>query len=330
MKSEDVKIIYCYDENKNPIHYSKTVKGNIYTCIDCDQELIVKQGNIKVKHLAHKNTEHCGGTGESIFHKHWKENLFKAGMFIDIAFKNKPSEPVEILDVFNEVSLSKFYNKEWDKEIIVDVLLITNKGEIVVEINYKNKKNWGELITYYNELDLLRVYELTVNKTINTPLKWNCVTEYLNKNSNYNKELEEFIKDDYHIQFLFDPNGTRIYKFEVYFNFKNELNKINNDNYNLVCLSHSNQRYRYKIVNLKFNLKLLGITEDELIKNFTAKSGIKKCTILYEDNNFKDNYNVVKFDKSETKTYDKQLYAKLCKINDLDTTVFGARGSILI
>jgi hypothetical protein len=169
---EDVKIIYCYDENKNPIHHSKTVRGDRYFCIDCGSELICKEGNIKVKHLAHKNTENCGGTGESIFHKHWKENFFKAGMYINVANRISKPDNVEILDVLNEVSLRERYNKDWDIDIIVDTLLITEKGEIVVEIHYTNPKDWDKLKPYYEELDLLRVYELTVSKSINTPIQW--------------------------------------------------------------------------------------------------------------------------------------------------------------
>lgn len=46
---EDVKIIYCHDENGNAVHYSKTTKGNKYFCIDCGSELICKDGDIKVK-----------------------------------------------------------------------------------------------------------------------------------------------------------------------------------------------------------------------------------------------------------------------------------------
>ena len=188
---EEVKIVYCYDQDGNAVHYSKSLKGNRYYCIDCGSELICKEGSIYRKHLAHLNTLNCGGTGESIFHKHWKENLFKPGMFINIA--NRITEPnnVEILDVINEVSLNKRYNKQWDKEIIVDVLLVTEKGDIVVEINYKNPKDWNKLTKYYSQLELLKVYEVTVDKHINTKLEWFCLGEQEREKKKLEKEKVE-------------------------------------------------------------------------------------------------------------------------------------------
>lgn len=87
-------------------------------------------------------------------------------MFINIANKLKEPDNVEILDVYNEVCLNTRYGTTWDRDIIVDVLLITERGDIVVEINYKNPKNWFELKPYYDELDLLRVYEVKVEKVL--------------------------------------------------------------------------------------------------------------------------------------------------------------------
>lgn len=63
--NKNIKTIYCYDEDKNTIHYTKTKKGQAYYCIDCGNELLVREGQVYAKHLAHKNAEHCGGTGET-------------------------------------------------------------------------------------------------------------------------------------------------------------------------------------------------------------------------------------------------------------------------
>lgn len=168
------KIVYCYDEFNNFIYYNDAIKGNIYKCVDCGAELIVKDGDIKTKHLAHKSGLSCGGSGETIFHKHWKENLFRKGLFITVSY-----EPYEIINVYTEVSLMKRYNKEWDRDIIVDVLLETTGGDVVVEVNYSNKKVWLELEEYYSQIPFLQVFEVTVSREINSELTWSTMGECL-------------------------------------------------------------------------------------------------------------------------------------------------------
>lgn len=66
MNNKNVKTLYCYNKEKEVIYFENTNKGEEYYCIDCGEELICRDGQIYQKHLAHKNVEHCGNTGESI------------------------------------------------------------------------------------------------------------------------------------------------------------------------------------------------------------------------------------------------------------------------
>lgn len=327
---EEVKIVYCYDEHRKAIHYSQSQKGNKYYCIDCGSELTCKDGNVYRKHLAHLNVKNCGGTGESIFHKHWKENLFKAGMFINIANKISFPDNVEILEVLNEVSLNKRYNKKWDKEIIVDVLLITTKGDVIVEINYKNPKNWNKLKGYYSELDIVRVYEVTVDKNINTKLEWFCLGE----EAEVKAQLEQQRLDEIHLekekerlakeakenkikkQQEYEADMIKLGKYKEYkilFNFKNMLIRSMNECFTLICLSETKPS-RYEKIELKFNLKQLKCTENKLIKTLTSSYGIKYCHVLIDTEKTDEYYEVIKLGISDEETYDKRLYAKLCNI----------------
>jgi hypothetical protein len=326
---DDVKIIYCYDENNNPIHHSKAAKGEKYFCIDCGLELVCRDGKKNIKHLAHKNTLNCGGTGESIFHKHWKENLFKAGMFINVANRINPPDNVEILDVLNEISLRERYNKNWDIDIIVDTLLITEKGEIVVEIHYTNPKDWDKLKPYYDELNLLRVYEVTVGKSINTPLRWFCLGEEdeimmqreylklkeeekiiekarlkLEKQQEKERQLRELAKE-------LTRKGT-YKKVKVFFNFKNELVKIDKNTYELQCLTESNNKYE-KII-LRFDLKNPRYTLSGLRDIFEVKNGIRYCNVTVQFNVFDGTYEVVSVGNTFSAEYNSRLYANLCNI----------------
>lgn len=344
---ENVKIIYCNDENGNPIHYSKTTKSEKYFCIDCGSELICKDGDIKVKHLAHKNTDNCGGTGESIFHKHWKENLFKAGMFINIANKLKEPDNVEIIDVLNEVSLNNRYEKNWDNDIFVDVLLVTERGDIVVEINYKNPKNWKQLKPYYDELDLLRVFEVKVDKNVNAQLEWH----YLGEEEETNKIKKEIAKEKRRITIennlvkaeeertkkekklekirlkeqeeknrwnaIVDGVKNKVYtSTKILMNFKTPLRCIDNGVYVIKCLYENGEDGKYEPITLQFKLDKLKITKKKIEKDFNITKGIKYAYIIFDNKMYTEGYyNVLNLGEIYTYEYNKVLYAKLCNIN---------------
>lgn len=342
---EDVKIIYCYDESGNAIHYSKTEKGNKYFCIDCGSELICKDGDIKVKHLAHKNTENCGGTGESIFHKHWKENLFKAGMFINIANELKEPDNVEILDVQNEVSLNEKYGETWKNDIIVDVLLTTERGDIVVEINYKNPKKWNELKPYYEELDLLRVFEVKVGKNVNTPLEWHYLGEEEEtkrikkeiKEENKNIKIRDMqLKEEQRIIKEKKKAERQIAKIQaqerkwngivkkvnegiyisalILMNFKTPLKRVDDGVYEMTCLFNKDS-IKHRKINLRFRLKELGTTKSKIEREFKISKGIKCSRIIFDKIPSEDGYyEVISFDDVYTYDYDNVLFAKLCNI----------------
>ncbi len=59
---------YALDQNNELAHINKAQKGNSYYCPNCHGELLIKQGQVRVKHFAHKkNTPHC--TYETYLHE---------------------------------------------------------------------------------------------------------------------------------------------------------------------------------------------------------------------------------------------------------------------
>jgi hypothetical protein len=68
-------------ETKHYILPEKALKGNLYTCVECNQKVILRQGDIRVHHFAHLNpTTKCKyyeNPGESETHKHAKLLLKK-------------------------------------------------------------------------------------------------------------------------------------------------------------------------------------------------------------------------------------------------------------
>ncbi|MED3792363.1 competence protein CoiA family protein [Niallia alba] len=337
--NNDVKILYCYDENKNVIHYRKAEKGNKYFCIDCAAELICKHGEVYQKHLAHKNTLHCGGTGESIIHKHWKSNLFVPGMSINISHNHYTNEEVEILEVLNNVSLSKHYNMEWDREIRSDVILITSEGDIIVEINYKGKSKFNKLADYYNTLDVLKVYEVTVPKSVNSNFKWYSLDEYNKEQEAKRREQERLAEEQRRREMLYKTqsqlrsmNESDLFysdslheayemglyqdeEVEVMINFKNKLVGYDENNFRLIGMygTHNN----YSEIKLNFNIELLNVDKEELQSQLSVEKGIIIVKVSIFDTIHHGYNQVLDLDSVEPfRQTDKRLYAQLCNLSE--------------
>lgn len=224
---EEVKIIYCYDENSNTIHYTKIERGGKYFCIDCGAELICRDGNNNIKHLSHKNSANCGGTGESILHKYWKENLINVGDTIELK-NNREVIEAKCIDRRVEFRFNTSYGL-----YIPDLIIKTDQKKyqfIIFEICYKNPKTIEDYIEKWIELDYL-VYEVNIeglskdmdNKYIN-----NLELLYSNVKLLYSKSnKKEILEDIVNLKFKkFD------YKFNYFQrNFNNETRKLEGEKY---------------------------------------------------------------------------------------------------
>ncbi len=261
-------------------------------------------------------------------------------MFINIAARCYEPNNVEILDVLNEVSLNERYSKSWDKEIIVDVLLITEKGDIVVEINYKNPKNWRELKPYYKELDLLRVFEVKVDKYINSKLEWS----FLGEEDEINRYEEEQIrleieeakerrekkkrqkkererrkeeKERKHIEHenKMIKEGKYV-ECKIYINHKNELEyHEESKSFTLTCLYNAGSK-GYKRLDLRFNTRENLYTKRFIENNFEVTQGILECTIIVDKHKVNGYHNVSRAFYSMESDYNKRLYAQLCQLEE--------------
>lgn len=193
--NKNIKILYCYDENKNLVYYTNTIKGNKYYCIECGDELLVKDGVKNQKHLSHKANSACESNGESVIHNHYKTNLFIPGAKISTR-----KGCAEIYNVIVEQFLDERYPKakNWDRKIKPDVILETSLGDVIIEIWNTNKKDWNELVPYYNEIidDLCDVFEVKIN-SIND-LSWKSYARILyliEKNKQKKIEAEKATKE---------------------------------------------------------------------------------------------------------------------------------------
>ena len=68
-------LLYEYAKNERNAftHIDDAITGQYYSCIECGEPLIIKDGSKKRKHFAHKSNSNCDG--ESYIHKIWKWRL---------------------------------------------------------------------------------------------------------------------------------------------------------------------------------------------------------------------------------------------------------------
>ena len=150
-------------------------------CLECGERLVLKNGDIKIKHLAHNHNSSCvykdekeyirKGNGESYEHKYAKEfikdNLtyfrqysdqiiikdgeFKLGGYTDLKIN---SIEVEYRGLQNELKLQRAY--------IPDLLIRTDNTLIALEIYKSNKKDIGDITELLIGKNI-SVYEIDIN-----------------------------------------------------------------------------------------------------------------------------------------------------------------------
>ncbi|MGL5050883.1 MAG: competence protein CoiA family protein [Fusobacteriaceae bacterium] len=149
----------AFEESGEIINIKDAVKNADYKCSDCGSTLRVKDGKVNKKHFFHLNTENCGGTGESLIHKYWKDKISK-------------------LDFWNgyEISESRKELRILDGKYIPDIVLKTASNEyIIVEICYKNPKK-SEHLKLFKKINWLnKVYEITISEEDAEVSNINCL-----------------------------------------------------------------------------------------------------------------------------------------------------------
>jgi len=189
------KVPYGIDSNNNIVKIAKANPKQIYYC-NCGSELIVKNGNIYLKHFAHKNSENC--TPESWIHKEFKNTLFKNKKLL--YYDNVLNK--DVLLEFDEVILEKNIN-----DFRPDAIGIIGNKEYIIEFRYTHKVDVKktnkiklsnlfaiEIYTYFFDYETDNVSFLLENtirnkKVINDPfIDVNKVIE--KHKENFNKHLQ--------------------------------------------------------------------------------------------------------------------------------------------
>ncbi len=228
---------------------------------------------------------------ESYSHKYFKDNLVKIEDTIQVS-----GNDYKILSIDKEVDLGKFFKVKFDKKIIVDLLINTSGGYVVIEILYTHGRCWTELKPYFDKLNLLEVFEVSVPRDIRGCPTW----------TNFNKLL---INESVVVRDNYPEYG------EFYFGRNSLPFKVDDNSYQIKCM-HPNfhTSKQFKTITLQFDLNDKYITEDRILNNFkTDYMLISKVTYYYTNKQnlyfVKSFYNpkIVRPDKYNAETMRKVL-----------------------
>jgi competence CoiA-like predicted nuclease len=240
-------------------------KDHKYYCSECGEELVIKDGSIKIKHLSHKNSSKCKGTGESIYHRMWKEHMFYKGsqIYVDGIY-------YEVTNILIETSLKHLFATDWNIDIVPDIILATSGGYVVVEILYTNKKDWMKLDPYYQSIKdkILKVFEVDVGIAVNEAKTWRTKDEII---AEINKKIEQRkIKEEKQLnkKWIID---NKINKYKCFFNSSCKPHKIDNHTFAVSCFISNESYIQYGTGNqalLIFDTTKQYITEERMKRNF--------------------------------------------------------------
>lgn len=164
--------------NGNPIYIEKAQRGQTYLCSSCGCEMIVKLGNQRQHHFAHKvandtsiqnKIDDCERTNESILHSKFKYGLYNylckklnsddKNFYVDYEPSNFGFEKRNILKVAGKIEVEKFLNS-----FRPDITIFDKQGKalLAIEIVVSHKPDRKKLIDYSNK-DIY-LLQITLNK----------------------------------------------------------------------------------------------------------------------------------------------------------------------
>lgn len=217
------EILYKFAEDKSGkiTHINTTLSEMRYFCPECNEPLIVKKGNIRQHHFAHKNNTGCSGTGEGYLHKTFKKMLFE--ILRNNIFSNTPiivnfqcnickmkhnaNILMGIIEVKDEYNLT---------ECRPDIVLINqnNQAQIIIEIVDKHEPE-KNVINYCtkNQTVLIRIKLDSIEDLENVINKIQNPTNMLLFNQLHCPNVINYIKQQ-QLRAQMNPNigVSRVYK----------------------------------------------------------------------------------------------------------------------
>lgn len=190
----EIKFPYARDEVGLPVHIGVAERGDMFSCLACESEMIVKKGEIKQHHFAHKAEENAAlcalEPGKTIHNAvrdiiHWGltnggEYLLEmpcvCGRFVGITFPNNEWVVMKEWHIVSVFGRPRF---------IADVALEAKKKAMKVERSYRDTFVAIEVqLTHSDEVEKTKAYQdkhatvMTVELDYRDALNRDVVTEF--------------------------------------------------------------------------------------------------------------------------------------------------------
>ncbi|MBP5327566.1 MAG: hypothetical protein J6Y98_06640 [Bacteroidales bacterium] len=216
-------LLYEYAKNEHGVftHIDDAIKGRCYSCVECGEQLIIKEGSKKRKHFAHKSNSNCDG--ESYIHKIWKKRIkdkfYSNSPFIIKYLVGTPCKEETTCLIKKKISslkCNKLYVKEVDlkqecdtceeeveyKGFVGDIVLSDSKNPykepLFIEIDYTHPCDEEKIASG------IRIIEFKVVDDREKPIK-------LFETGNFNLKFGTNVGNPYNMKHLPD---VRFYNFD--------------------------------------------------------------------------------------------------------------------
>lgn len=193
-------IDYAYSLDGAIVHIDDAEKQTDYVCSDCEAILHVKDGAIKAKHFFHLNAEECGGTGESLIHKYWKDriaNMKKISLPKPVnILQNHVSYEFETYKIVGSKEEVRFLDGRYIADVVLTLEVNQRTFDVFIEVCYKNPKT-EDYLEHWRKLGNA-VFEIMVNENrkVKTKLLYSKKIEDTQAKLNLER-LSEQCKDEF-------------------------------------------------------------------------------------------------------------------------------------
>lgn len=187
------------NKNTTKYEYPKIAsKNNNYICPECNKDVILKKGNIRIHHFAHKKSEnpctYYNNPGESQIHKDAKMamKLLLESNTILYFYRNCPRcQKYEKINIekggFSEIEYKFIYNNNIK---IADVAYLKDDNiKYIFEICYKHITDPSNRPEPWFEVDAIKLLD-KINNTTNQEFSIECIRYNICSNCKKNMELD--------------------------------------------------------------------------------------------------------------------------------------------
>lgn len=234
-------MVIAYDKDKNRVHVDDVVRGQLYYCQTCGEELSIKRGNIRSHHFSHKNTSLCDGWhyDMSEWHGLWQKQFPIENQEVVFEFEGKKHRA----DVFINNTVIEFQHSKLSFEEF------NNRNDFYNSLGYK-------VIWIFDAVDAYENGDIKVYMD-NDCFRWN--NALINFKYYDNNMVDMFFQEFDNIwTALPDYKNSSLHNNDlIEYAWLHHIDSINNVGPQTCCSTGKNNLYDYQFIDKFVSVKFL-------------------------------------------------------------------------